>query len=550
MKKTLIAAALVACAATQLFAQNAKQDVITFQLTRYAQNSVSTAANQNNAGFWSQGPLYYRTTTTKIANSDVLNAIAEVLYRNPGKYGSMAQIVLVQGEMGGFFGYPYNNVDLTAQDSTITGDNIRLATGRNMTNNPITGGMPPGHNQPWGQIYVKTYDSKGNTILCDNVSFFFVIQVQECYDCFYLSSFITDTTFKLTESKGPPCCAGSSVTVGSGKDKYYMTLQFDNTYNNPYLNDNGYYGHWNSVTKTWDGIAESDKYLDIKNSDEFWYEVGSDYGLYGYYYRPSGTDVYGLIEADDGICPDGLPYADSITTTVQHPTDHHAYDIYTLRFSLNGIVTYTWNLKFINKTDVFPDFVGTADFPCTGYGYALKVCSLFDGDVKFVEAPAVYAKCCLDQPWYVPYESVPGPISGEYTNTFWYGIGDNDKGFYPDYAKDTWYTGDVEDYYATSYLIKPGTEYYWHIGDDVPVNTDLDLSFHCNFNHNYEPVEQATEKDYPQPGFEGWNDDYFSGAWAISPAWYNGADPDISPADVQPPQKDYRLGDLPPRSSD
>ena len=51
MKKTLItAAALVACAGTQLFAaqtQMAKQDTITFALTGQYQNSVSTSTSPN-----------------------------------------------------------------------------------------------------------------------------------------------------------------------------------------------------------------------------------------------------------------------------------------------------------------------------------------------------------------------------------------------------------------------------------------------------------------------------------------------------------------------
>ena len=51
MKKTLITAAtLAACAAMQLPAQNVKEGVITFSLTQYAQNSVSTSKTLQECG--------------------------------------------------------------------------------------------------------------------------------------------------------------------------------------------------------------------------------------------------------------------------------------------------------------------------------------------------------------------------------------------------------------------------------------------------------------------------------------------------------------------
>lgn len=475
---------MVACAGTQLFAQNAKEDVITFSLTRYAQSSVSTSSAAN-SGNWSDGPTIYKTATYKTTTSDVLKAIAIVLHGNAGYYDSRAQLVLVQGELGGFFGYPY--VDTLSDVSTTSGDNIRLATGRNSTNNPVNGALPPGHNQPWGQIFVKESDTRGYVTYCENVSFFFAIQVQECYDCFYLNSFITDTTFRFTERNGPPCCAGSSITTGSGKDRYYITLQFDNTLNNPYLNPDpreiqvadfgGYYP------------AGTTNLLAIVNPGEFYDIVGGFDGLY----PPSGSFyVKGLQEADDGITPDGLAYVDSIKNNVKNPVDAHPYDIYTLRFALNGIATYNWALKFVNKNDSYPDFVGSASIPVTGYGYAQKVCSLFSGTVTIAEKIALATKCCLDQPWYNPGAGQNGG--------FWFNVADFDLG--ADIA--TGNPGEIENYYDTAS--------FDHLGDCVPVNTDLDLSLHVNFNHNYFPVDRAISspdaiKHYPQPGFEGFWDD-------------------------------------------
>ena len=551
------------CAGTQLFAVNVKEDVISFSLTRWYQVSVSTSS-ANNAGTWSAPPTYYKMTSTSVNNTTILQAIAAVLHwPKTGYYSTRAQIVLVQPEIGGFFGYPYAgeaagnvNPDLQDQASTVTGDNIRFAQGRNMTNNPITGALPPGHNQPWGQIYVKDYDTKGNVTLCENVSFFFAIQVQECYDCFYLNSFITTATFKFKGRAGPPCCAGSSVTQGSGTDKYYMTLQFDNTLNNPYLNP--YYGEEETlgVTANISGYAYDygHRAWPPDNWMNFYGWVGGTSDATGatpgYPHNTNGLfpNIIGLLEHDDGIQPDGLPYLDLIENTVVNPPDHHAWDVYTLRFALNGILTYQWVLSFLNTANTFPDFVQAnantpASFPCTGFGYAAKVCSLFSGTVTITEKVMATSKCCLDVPWSdvdLGGGSTIGLISAAspngQTGVYWFGIGDNDVRVR---LGTNWDNGEIENYKDTS-----GEN---HIGDDVQVNTDMDLSLHVNFDHNYDPLVELTWHHYPQPGFEGYWDSYFG------PAPLYGSDPSASFGEIydwQTPQEDNRPADTYPTSSD
>jgi hypothetical protein len=104
--KTAIAAtvALAACAGTQLFAQNIKQDTITFALTVMQQGSVSTSPSVANYGNFSTGPAYYKTVTKKMTQLDILKAISYVQHgRNAGYYTSQASLVLVQGELGGFW---------------------------------------------------------------------------------------------------------------------------------------------------------------------------------------------------------------------------------------------------------------------------------------------------------------------------------------------------------------------------------------------------------------------------------------------------------------
>jgi hypothetical protein len=254
---------------------------------------------------------------------------------------------------------------------------IRLATGRHFEPVPegyATSGLwPLGHMQPWGQIYVRDL-AKG---VCDNVTPFFTITVQECYDCYYLNSFITDASFKFKEgviNTIPPCCGSVfSDLGGSGKDRYYMSLSFDNTYNNPYLN------------------PASAAY------------AGNNDGLY------SGVEGLGKVNLPgDGITPDLLPYIDVIRSSIGSPNP------FEVRFTLNGIMQYNWSLQFINASDVARDFIGTATYTANGYGFIGLICSYLSGTVGIAEQIKSVAKCCQDSPWY----------DGLYPNS-WYGKGFN-----------------------------------------------------------------------------------------------------------------------------
>jgi hypothetical protein len=443
MKKTLITAvALVACAGTQLFAQNAKEGAITFSLSLQQQASVSTSTG-NNQGGWSQGPQYYKSTTLKRATADVIQAIGFVLHRNPGYYSSKAQLVLVQGELGGFFNLgdtlgtfdgpetDLANGDDNGGEADVTGFvttqqdlGARLATGRHFRPSPVTELWPPGHHQPWGQIFVKDPGKTGYSTtdpLCENVTFFFTFVVQECYDCFYLNSFVTDATFKFKSgnSAGPPCCTTPVDLTGSGKDRYYLTMSFDNTFNNPYLN---------AANDAWIGKATWSP----------WYRTDPANWVVG----------IGMLRSDipgDGMTPDLLTYHELIGSGIG------TFNKYVMRFTLNGIVTYTWAMKLVNPSDVVYDFVGSATYPATGYGFVSLACSLITGTVGIAEKIITASNCCLDIPYY----------------DSWYGTGWNlFQDQYPIVAID----GDPADgaYFGS------------------PVNTPYDLSLHLGYNEWYE----------------------------------------------------------------
>jgi hypothetical protein len=467
----VVAVALAAGVETSAYAQSlVKQDIITMALTLQGQASVSTSASIINAGNFSQGPLFYKTGSTKFTQANLLRAIAAVLHNNGGFYSTQASLQLVQGELGGFwnitdplaqsfpdiatdpdrflygsfngdgadtsnpfytvlngpffpqpqYGYDpvdspvenwfdsdiLNSVDDSPRTSIADGVNeyVQLDTGRHFlpvpwaayssgtatgVPYPTTGEYPVGHMQPWGQVYVKDpghKDTSGNP-LCENVTFFFDFEVQECYDCFYLSSYITDATFKNNSGTqvGPPCCTSSGFLTGKGTDRYYMTLDFDNTVNNSFLND---------ATNDFNG--------------------GYEYGYVGF---PGLTPTAGVA---DGLTPDLLPYSDSIRSRLGTP------DPYETRFTLNGIVTYAWTLKFINSSDIAPDYIGKATYAANGYGFIGLVCQLITGSATFTETAVKDVGCCDDEPWQVDQDNQPDVNGqGNYQTEFtgWYGPG-------------------------------------------------------------------------------------------------------------------------------
>ena len=303
-----------------------------------------------------------------------------------------------------------NFTDTNPKTSIADGQNeyARLDTGRHFLPVPwaayssdsevgvpyaTTGEYPVGHMQPWGQVFVKDpakKDSSGNP-LCENVTFFFNFEVAECYDCFYLSSFISDANFKLTTSapvSGPPCCSGptNGVVTGSGTDRYYMSVDFDNTVNNSFLNP-----------------------AQETNEDE---SVSFVYNYVGF------TGLTPSVGVADGLTPDLLPYSDSIKSGLGTPSP------YETRFTLNGVTVYGWTLKKINSSDVAPDFIGKATFTGNGYAFIGLVCDLIpSATMTFTESSVKDVGCCDDLPWYAGVE--PNGRGG------WYGPGwDGNPGYF------------------------------------------------------------------------------------------------------------------------
>ncbi len=460
MKRTVITAiALAACIGSPLFAQNSKEGVITFALTGNYQASVSDSSTANNHGGWNTpagtAATVYKTSTSKLATANILQAIGKVLHGNAGYYSTKAQLVLVQGELSGFFnlvpelafvGDPATGGPNTIQsenwttfsDTTLPGGGTfaTLATGRHFLPNPTSTRWPPGHHQPWGQIYVKDSGKAPWSVsdpLCENVTFFFSISVEECYDCFYLNSFISDSKFKYVQgASGPvPCCDVLTSLQGSGKDQYYMTLSFDNTDNNPYLALTLADGSFNPA---WIGGFG-------QNTDPTAIDYNRWFGVKG---------INTLFTVADGIKADMLPYSEPIISGFGTTSP------YEMRFTLNGIVTYGWTLRLVNKSDTVYDFVGSANYAANGYGFVALRCGLLTGNASIVEKVVAASNCCQ---------------GGMFENGLWY---------------DWWYgTGwnQAQSWWDAFSVTSP-------LGFSSPINTAADLSFHFGYDEEYEPGEQ------------------------------------------------------------
>jgi hypothetical protein len=342
-----------------------------------------------------------------------------------------------------------------------------------------SGHYPVGHMQPWGQIYVKDpgHKSSSGDPLCENVTFFFYLQVQECYDCFYLNSFISDATFTTKEGgqSGPPCCTSPNFLLGKGVDKYYLSLSFDNTINNSYLND------------AW-----------VTNSN-----TGSDGGAY-YYEYVGFKGVEPSIGIADGTTPDLLAYSDPIRSRLGFPSP------YETRFTLNGIVTYNWTLKLVNASDAAADYVGTASYSANGYGFIGLVCSLITGSATFTEKVVKDVGCCDDEFWWADTYNWPSDNGqGSYDTwvTGWFGPGGGSVAdghntyYFSDYLHDYDHSGNTHDngyFNPAEDQFNPypfpnvvGGEVYGPSGRDLPYqnespnNPQAALTFHGINNATY-----------------------------------------------------------------
>lgn len=391
MRKTLIVALIAACGVGgEAYAQKDKLSTVNIALTRQYEYSTN----------FTGGKLTWKTKSAKIATKDVIAAMSSALFEGNIRFSSSAQLVVAEGDFSGFFANWYD-----IQGSSVVGlpnGYHRVMQLENAAGDDwfTVGEYPAGLWQINGQLFVK------DGAACINVTPFFKLMIQECYDCFYLNSFITDSTFTLGKQEGPPCCSPTFTLNGKGTDKYYITWTFDNTENNC--------------------------------------------AIYQYYNDYLGwSDVYGVDPYEDGVTPNDEPF-------------YQSFDTRTMRWALNGIVTYKWNLKNFNNGDPFPRFLGSATYDANGYGFIAKVCAMITGKISVAEKLVDATQCCyidwsedgilFDDPWRDDYD---WPDEGGIWRMNF--NGDNFD-VYQWYEYDEWFYTDVADKYVTDHW----DWYYWY----------------------------------------------------------------------------------------
>jgi len=243
--------------------------------------------------------------------------------------------------------------------------------------------------------------------------------------------------------------------TGKGTDRYYLTLDFDNTVNNSYLND-------------------------ATNDDDDFFAYA-----YGYVGFRGLTPTAGVA---DGLTPDLLSYSDAIRSHLGFPSP------YETRFTLHGIVTYNWTLKFINNSDVAPDYIGTASYAANGYGFIGLVCQLITGTATFAEVAVKDVGCCDDENWWDDEENdSENNGQGDYGTLYdgWYGPGWSGwHGYFnPNYDEYNPYP-------------------YYNIVDGVSFNTDsTDFDLPNQHESPYNPAAALT-RHYRDDGSSSINNEF------------------------------------------
>ena len=115
-----------------------------------------------------------------------------------------------------------------------------------------------------------------------------------------------------------------------------------------------------------------------------------------------------MYEIEDGVTPDALEYDPSIFNNVANPIDQHEYDVYVMRFTVAGIVTYTWKLQVAEFDGRGPGFRRQCHLPCVRlWLYCQDLLTHHRHRRRLPKRSRKSTTCCVDLPWY----------------NSWYGVG-------------------------------------------------------------------------------------------------------------------------------
>jgi len=262
MRKTLIAALVIAGAASQVEAQHVKVATMTFSLTHQYQSSVvdksgyayeparprDNSVPPNWMSWWvldnGLNSVKYTSKTKKITTANVISAISYTLSQK-SVFSSQARLVVVDYENVMTFP-PYPNLPWMIDAAGALPTYNWPAGGANWPDEAVirwnyhyttAGGElsdlglgAEGHNT---QVWILDAPNANPLWRAVNVSPFFEIEENSCMFCWDTVNRVTDGN--LTPAPNVACIGGGGGVSGCGTTKWYSIVKFNNTLGNAHI---------------------------------------------------------------------------------------------------------------------------------------------------------------------------------------------------------------------------------------------------------------------------------------------------------------------------
>jgi hypothetical protein len=340
-----MAALVVAGVASQAFAQHVKEATLNFSLTHQYQYLVTVNGSPSDTDLsWTAlvdgdclDTLKYTSKSKKITQKEIIKAIGFTL---GGSFTTKATLVLDN----------YDNI-LRAPPYPrypwwMPGQEDEEGSTYPVWTHPEERVEWPDENYirwSWimwlddtfeyeANVWVKDPSNANSDWRCVNVTPFFEIEENYCFFCWDTMDRVTDGSIQELGSSPVPCFENNTDCglKGSGKTKWYWTIRFNNTQNNPFFYNDTWLYYW----QDW----------------------------LGFNVNPPALAAYGAAAS------------------------------YSMIWTIGGVVTYSWAYKALGSGEPI-DVIGSLSGNVLGYG-ATPFCGVITGSVSMPEKIILATDCC------------------------------------------------------------------------------------------------------------------------------------------------------------
>lgn len=267
MRKTLIAALVIAGAASQVMAQSAKEATLNFSLTHQYQKDIKVNGqipplNEVNNVYMSwpsivacDGVVTYKSMSKKVTSQSLIQAISFAFTQRTSLFTSKAQLVVIRytnpwalapyPTLPGYMPYEESDVNLDGvQDAnwtipTMSADGQATWPDENIIRWDLiqpSCAADAERTVNWTHVYIKDPNNPVAIYRCVQVTPFFAFEESYCQFCWDTIDRVTDGSIVAGEIGGEPCLEGPACNLkGSGTTKWFMTARFNNTVMNSHL---------------------------------------------------------------------------------------------------------------------------------------------------------------------------------------------------------------------------------------------------------------------------------------------------------------------------